>query len=719
MNTRTSKVRKRARLAMAVLAGALVLPGLAAADHFECEPGSTSNACGKFDPQLIAGAEVPFTDTISTLTFRFNQKDEFTHDQPVLGVTYLAPKGWQFAVNSLRASQVSEGGHADPVGTEPATNCTEVFTGDEVHNDDDSARLRRADNLSGNVGASANIANSRSGDPIDFGYARQGPNEGSGDIRNQNPSLAFLGWDSVTEQATLCLYLYANTERVAETGVTGSECGLLGAAFSCTVEREEARQHLIPITMSKVQPGELLDGEDISTDFGWKFDFDLTSFYGHELLRQEEISLLDVLVNIQAQSGGNWHINDVTGLPESIVFSKTPKVAGDYEFRGIFSTCAEGFNATTAPTGAAAESLSVSDLCENGALHTTTRSVFQKILNPPSANVLDFGKLTGPAGDISINRFGLIRGTNDVTFSWSQPTVPLDETIKGYVLTIAEPGNQDSRHFEYLITNPADGGFDTREPCGPAGDEGTCSLTVTFPLSTIGPDFLSVNGKYDAALITLYEGTNGATDKRSDGLCDDGTGFGTDCPLTDPAFRIDIHRSFDLNRVPGISIWQFMLREKEWPVAFVQPASVSRSGGGPSFQAPRHVLLVDFDLRQAEFVLWNALGFEEPFFASSNTIIGDNSAGGVVSFQSSSMTGHTANWRFDGRILPFGGSIPNAPFISPDPFFGQPVPPDQAQVFTQAYGLFVRYDLKGLPGAIPPGGMPTAQQITFLSNTPV
>jgi len=675
----------RLRLAVAVLVAAMALPGLAVADHTTCTPGSTTDPCNAFNPNLVAGAQVALTDTPSSISYLMTQAD---HDQPVLGVSYLVPRGWQFAVNTLRPAQISEG----PNIGDPAAQCSEVFIGEENDADDDSARLGRAENLAGGVGGSAWIENTRPAS-VTFGRNRLGPSEG---IRNQNPALAFLGYNTTTQTASMCMYLYANTDDVSRF----DDCfGLI--VVGCTEAHEEAREHIIPVTLRKVQPGELLSGEDISLNFGWKIDFDLTSFYATQFLFEEGISMRDLLFYIDALTAGFWHIDETTGERAWLEFSKTPKAAGNYEFRGIYATCAQGLDGTTAPGTEAAEAFSVADLCVNGALTSVSRSVFQEIRHPPSAIVYDWGKLSGPAPLAATPRFALVRGTNQVPFSWTQPTMAPGERVKGYLLTIARPGDQDSRHFRRIITDPTETGFDATV-CGADGLAGTCNITVNFPLSTLGVDYLAKNGKYDVALVTMYE-AGAYMDRRSDGLCDDGTELGAICPINDPGFRIETHKSFDMNRVPGISTWQLMLREKSWPIAYVETMNVARTGGGPTFPAPKLVLLVDFSLRQGEVVLWNALGFEERFFAPSNLIIGDNAVGGLVSFQSSSMTGHTDNWRFDGRILPVGGG-PLVNGIGPT---------------LLAFGTFVRYNLKGLPGAIPPGGLPTANIMTFTSNTPL
>lgn len=676
--------RRKGRLAAAALGAALALPGLAVANHTTCDP--PTDPCGAFNPNLAGGAQIAFTDTPSTLTYVLNEAD---HAVPTLGITYLVPIGWQFAVNTLRPAQVSEPGHPGKSVGDPATSCSEVFVGEQNDNDDAPASPGRAENIAfSGIGASGWIENTRP-ESIDWGKTRQGP---SGGNRNQNPAMHFLNWDAATQTATMCLYLYANNDAVATPA---------GMPFlEPSQQHEAAREHIIPVLLRKIQPGELLDGEDLSTTFGWAIEFDLTSFYGYDWLRQERFSLRDLVLIVEGVTRGNWHRDEAADENAWLEFSKTPQAPGTYEFRGIFTTCANGFGDRVASTTEGAEALSPAALCDGGALHRTSRSFFQKILHPAGAISYDWGKLTGPAGSLpqdAVPRFGLVRGTGDVTFTWTQPPMPVGETIKGYVLIVARPGNQGSRAFERVVTNPEDPAFDqARAPCGADGAAPACSLSLSFPLNAASEHPLGADGKYDVALVTMYEG-GPLTDRRSDGLCDDGTGPGGDCPVDEPAFRIEPHRSFDVNRVPGISTWQFALREKAWPVAYVQTATVERTGGGPSFDAPLTMLLVDFDLRQGEFVVWNALGFEERFAATSTLIVGDNATGGLVSFGSASMTGHTLNWRFDGRILPVGGLI--------DP--AQPV-----------FGTFLRYNLRGAPGATPTG-TPEASLMTFAADTPV
>lgn len=655
----------RARVAAAVLIGVIMLPGLAVADHTTCTPGQPQPAgCQQYDPDLVAGAQTDFTDTPSAITWRINQSAS-GHDQPVLGVNYLIPKGWQFAVNTLRPAQKANG--------DPATSCSDVLA--------PGVTLVRSENVADGIGVQV-IGRLNGGAAIPFNAGR---------------TFGFLNYDAGTGTANLCLYFRTTSTSIAA----------------------DAREHVIPVVLQKVTAGEMLGSEDISLTFGWKMAFDLTSFYGMPSLFNAQFSATEVAVAWADLGGGNWQINDTTGNNEIIVISKTPKAPIEAEYRALLTTCLDGLKAAVpAPTTTAqAEALAVADICDNGTLFQIARSTFSTIRHPPNATVYDFARVTGPAGSLpqtgadSTPRFGLVRGTRDVTFTWAQPGAGPNETIKGYVLTVARYGDLPGRHIERMVTNAAtDETFDTRAPCGADGKAATCSVMLTFPLNTIGAAPLDLDGKYDVTLVTLYEGLNGSGDKRSDGLCDDVAGLGVDCPLSDPAFRISTHPAFDYVKTPGVSTWQFLLREKVWPHAYVEVQDVRRSGIAPNttqpnhppFKAPFYVLLVDFTLKQGEFIKWNPLGFEEPFFAPSNTIIGDNATGiGVVSFASATMTGFADNWRFDGYISPVGSAQKTGPI--PPCCINAPYGLANVQPAPRARGVFLLYNLKGLPGSTPTG----------------
>jgi len=289
--------------------------------------------------------------------------------------------------------------------------------------------------------------------------------------------------------------------------------------------------------------------------------------------------------------------------------------------------------------------------------------------------------LMGPTTSGLDPRWGLIRGTSQVTFTWRQPLVGGDERLRGYVLAIAEPNNEDTLHFEYIIIDTTAPDVDPRLPCGIDGDEETCSLSLTFPLSTEASRPLGEDGIYDIALITIYANGN-----RTDGRCDvPGDPLGIECTPDRAGFKVAPWPSTSLDHNPraphhGISIRHLILREKAWPAAYAQTGDYL-------------ILLVDFALRQGEIIDLGGSDVPTPKVTdrtaqSSTTIIGDNPTGGLVSFGSPSPFGHQVKWRVDMVALP-----------------------------SMATGTFILYDTKGFPGAIPPGGLPGVDQGTLWVRT--
>jgi hypothetical protein len=226
---------------------------------------------------------------------------------------------------------------------------------------------------------------------------------------------------------------------------------------------------------------------------------------------------------------------------------------------------------------------------------------------------------------------------------------------------VAEPGNQDSRHFEYLVTqkymvdeannpilvngekvpNPE---FDSRVPCGPDGTAPTCSVQLNFPLSnSAGGITNDTDAKYDVALVTVY--ANGV---RTDGKCDKDAGGvvrpeGATCDPSAPTAKLV---------APGMSYWQVMVTHKEWPVSFVEYQDFRGNGGGAAFTGPAFMLFVDFDTKQGEFVRWNpAVGAKADVFAGTSTATAGALEFGVVSFGNFSPVGGARTFRFDGLVL--------------------------------------------------------------------
>ncbi|MFA5891043.1 MAG: hypothetical protein WDA27_08855 [Actinomycetota bacterium] len=677
---RARSFRTGARTAVAIAAAVLALPSLAAATYTTCEPGNPDPArgCPKFDPQVEVGVQMPFVNAPSSLIFRFAQADL---TMPAVDISYYVPKGWRFGVNQVRPAMRQD-------GITPATKCEQVYTGLGNHTDGVAARVGNAEYLSGGVvGMTAHIDMTRNEgprnrrppgtdlnwkpDPATFGY------------RTGKSSLVFLNWDAPTLTATLCMYVYSTDPRLDHSDDPNDLCNQrgvapVGQADSQTKDQncEAAREHLIPVTLTQIPAG-----EELSERFGWRVHFNLSSVYRQKYLFEQSATVLKQIFGLPSQSVGNWNTNKVTGEKQAVFFSRAPATPGSYEFRALLETCAQGFN----PVGAA-------QMCKNNDERLSRiRSTFIDVTMPPTSVVHDFGRLTGPAGSTGMPLgFGLVRGAEEVSIPWTQPPSNPAAGVKGYVLVVAEPGDQDGRHIEYLVTDPADPEFDP-SVCGEDG-AGECSRTLHFPLSSVGGGVvLDGSAKYDVALVTVYKDRSRTDSRDGDPLCDDGTGLGRLCSELGLAKPRVV--------APGVSRWEFLIAPEEWPNAFVEARDFVPSGGKGSFTAPAYMLLVDFSLRRAKFLIWNPWAPMAAFAAGSNGIVGSGDSG-VVSFASSNVLG-APSFRFDGVAYPRG--------VGPPPP-GVPSVNDPTAHY-EANGVFVWLDSKGLPNT--PNGMPTERVEPF------
>lgn len=608
MSERTTR-RRTIRIAAVVLGGALALPGLAMAHHLTCDASST-NDCPSFTPSFNAGANFTGTNERSALNFRLAQPDL---QVPVVDATYSIPKGWTFAVNQVRPAENASGG--------PATSCADIYTGGSATA---GKNLTRAEGLGADAGMRVQIENNRypKGDATDYSitdvpivdnqFVGSAPFEFgirnvSGDTRN--PSVAFLNWNPTTKTATLCAYL-----------------------FSAKIDAS-AREHILPIQLTQLP----------STDpsFGWTLHFDTRSINKNAYLVGQAASLVYHSLGISAVTSGNWNTNPITLAKEGIAFSQTPSTPGTYEIRADLKTCAKGVDTSAGP-----------DLCKpNGSdsrYITSTLSNFIDIRTPGALDVHDFGKLTGPVntklcGGAATCRFGIIRGSSNADVKWLQPAAGPNDRIKGYVLTVAEPGVQITRHFEYIMTD-RDPAFDgiRSTACGAAGISGVCTFRLSFPLVGQTPDaILEANDKYDLALVTIY-----ADGHRTDGRCDNGTAQGAACGSSVPSFVVT---------APGTSTWEFLIRSDAWPNAFVQTLAYKpsgQSGTAANYTGPGQILLVDFALRKGELIIWNPFQLADVYAASSNQIIGQNGNGGAIHF-GSTVSPASKSFVFDGETVPF------------------------------------------------------------------
>jgi hypothetical protein len=679
----TRRMGRKLRFAAAILGAAIALPGLAVANHTDCVPGDT---CPVFNPDLTAGPTVSAgesptaitTDTPSSVTFRFNTAD---HTMPVVDAEYLVPKGWQFNFASIRPAQDPDNPPA------AATQCSQVIVGEENDADGAAARLQRAENLAGGVGIKTNVDlqswQGGSREPVRFGYG-PGPSQGNGDDTSQNPSVAFLNYDGTT--ANLCMYLYANDNTIDHFDDMRNDpsCDADFVGFVCGPDDsnyESSREFIVPVTITKLPA---------DPNFGWRISYSLRDVYRDPYLFDHNISILENLFYINDISGGNW--NQIFGQPSGkLVVSKTPVLPGTYQFKAILSTCLEGLDATSASA------------CKNDAKYSVTRSKFFDITPPPSQIVHTFGKITGPttAGPFDGTRVAVLTGTDTATLKWTQPPTNPAARVKGYILTAAIPGDQQSRHIERIITNTNDAladPNDSRLPCGLDGLAAECTLSLQFPLAGLNKA-LKGEGKYDFTLATIWK-DNYRTDSR-DGLalCDNGTTLGALCGPTVAAPKV---------ASPGFSPWSIFITKTAWPVRFGDswdPYAVNTAG--TSYGSPKYLLLVDFEKHRGSFVDLQPNGGKGVIYGpvTSNNIQDLGGAASLVSFESGAYLGQDENWRFDGNSPgTIGASVD--PFTLPDglPEF------DCCAPNAEFDGRFSHYNVHGLPAS---SDYPTGDVVMF------
>lgn len=660
--------RRSSRIAAIVVAIVMALPAAGVANHTTCP--DESGPCPVFEPDLQVDLSASFANSPSTLTMRWAETD---HTAPIVDVQYLLPRGWRFAVNTIRPAEKTAGG--------AATSCGDVFTGLNSHRDLQAARLQKAENLAGAIGMTANIDINRNN------TERNRSIPGSvrfGTVRDNGPALAFLNWDPSARVAKMCMYLWAFDWRLDHSDTQTDLCNERGSGTETNVVRpapndtddplcELGRQHLVEVTLEEID----------DPQFGWRVHYDLSSFYKNKHLFDQRFSPLSSTFYFNVLSGGNWNRNPVTNQLQPVVFSRTPQAAGRYPFRAVLSTCAQGM---VAPPSAS--------VCRNGAMFTRTLEQSIDITQPPSAIIHDFAKLTGPAGPAPLPAgYAIRRNTSTVPVTWTQ-VANAAERVKAYAVTIAPSGDQDGRVQQYLAIDPSSPVFDPREPCGPDGAAASCSLTLNFPMSGIGGSILTGDGVYDIVLVTVY-----ADGHRSDGLCDDGTVSGSPCDPTTQDVR---------TIAPGASKIQLVMSADPWPDTYIEnqrfvKPGVSDKDPTRTYQAPASVLLVDFAAQRARFIVarvnpqcsgGTCLATRtrpQVYEATSRGIVGANGTG-VVSFETLDPEGRLV--RFDAVIFPPGSGPPHIA----DPTF-------LAVTNPEARGTFIVVDDKGLPN--PPSGMPT------------
>jgi hypothetical protein len=630
MTTR-SHARRKVVFAMAALGAALTLPGAAVAEppknHHTCDP-SAASACPAFEVTTLFGVQNPSTSDYSALTFQFGQPDR---RMPVMRADYYIPNGFGFSgLSNLDPAKQSD-------GITPATSCSDIYSA-AGGLEGKAEALSSATSMRAIVGAARNDP-----DEIDQALIATGAFTAfGGDTYDftQNRSVTFLDWDGTT--ARLC-YLNRNATITTDYGIGGN---------------------LVRMATLTRLPGD--------PNFSWRLSLDVSDIYKDATFRDEVGSILKQDITLAEQTFGNWNRDETTGELSTVPFARTPDVAGNYAFHGVFSTCAGGLDQST-PTGC-------KDIGAAGSADDFTSTSLDQVvqISPPASNIRhDFGKITGPLTPaLCLNPYcplGLVTGQNGFDVTWQEPQLPPGSGVKGYVLVIAEPGKQNTRYFRRIVTNAAYSGDPNYSATACSG--GTCTTNITFPLqSTDGSYTLLGDGKYDMGLITMYTDTI----RRSDSRCDDGTGPGASCAPSVPRIRV---------LEPTISLSQVIIRPDDFPLRFIE--HFDDNNGTCNCDPNRtfdpvtnRVLLVNFTMKRAEMIIWNTNGLPTIMHGSSNGIIGDNSLGGITNFASPAIAGATKNWQIAGVV---DGGITG-----------------------EAVGALAIYDLKN-PGLQPPAiaGLPT------------
>lgn len=611
---------KVARLIAALLGLSMALPGVALANHTDCtqsrdiasEP--TPEDCPEFSPDFLGVINNPYIDAPSTINFRWFQAD---HESSAIDATFFVPKAWRFAMTEVRPGGLVPS---------PTTQCSDLYEATSPR------ALAYGEGLSGGVGMQLAVG-SASRSIADYGNT-SGPG-------GRKPSLSFLRWNPETPttpaSADLCMYLYSESSAVAG-----------------------ANEFFLPVKLVKLP-------EDDPT-YGWTLEIDLGPIVRNATLMPLGASIRYFQITINAITGGNWNIDAATGKKAPVVFSRTPRDPETTALRGDWTACTHGLAPSNEP----------SPCRENETLSVSASRVINITPPPTVRHNLDYGRLKGPGGlpgvgggigPYAVDGFGVVRGTNTPTISWSQPGVGPDDTIRGYALAVAKTGDPTTAHWERYVTqkflvdsnnNPTtipNPEFDeSRSPCGADGKAGPCSTKLEFPLGpnggTVGP-LLDGDGKYDLALVTIY-----ADGHRTDGRCDDGTPPGAICDPNLPGITVS---------GTGISTWQFVMRTKAWPSTYAEntryiggctignggyPGSFGSSTGpfqsyydqymGPyvnavspyvnglvcatpggggfyNFQEPRFLLFTDWTLREAEFFIWGP-NMTGPLFPAGSTL---------------------------------------------------------------------------------------------------
>jgi hypothetical protein len=430
----------------------------------------------------------------------------------------------------------------------------------------------------------------------------------------------------------------------------------------------------------------------------WKITISTRGFV--ESIKSVQGSMTRLVFDLNQRTSGTWHQN-LSGGFERAIFSRASHTPVRTDLRADATSCRRGMS--DAPADAATGCLG------NATISATVSTPEFNISPAPTGAPLEFSLLTGPnripgttaerVGPTPRQGFGLVNGGNTATVTWTQPPANPDETVKGYALVIAIPGNQGSQSGQYLLKAGI---------CGPTGTSPQCARTLTagsLPRldgnGSLHPD-VDAGGKYDLALITIWN-----SGKRSDGRCDDGTWQGALCAPTTPLWRVNgtfpsgnglvVRAGYPDGGGFGTSRWQFLWRTHAYPNVSVETTSQSNgSGSGDNETEPFMLLFVDYTIKEAEFVIYggwtiNRQSVLEPRFIAAgnaadgpatsfksrdNRIIGDGKIGSVQFSNNASPTGTARRFDYVGETDP-SGTFGLVSILEPgDIALGSSVPPN-------------------------------------------
>lgn len=573
---------------------------LIAAAVFAAAP---AHAAGNLNVDFVVKVGQPYAGGNSSLAFAMSGGDL---DRVAVGVNYLIPAAFNFALSSLRPAQTITGA--------PATTCTDIYSGASPR------RLERAEAVGAGEGMRVAIT---SGTPSSRNIHEYGYRNPSA-TNKRNPSMAFVKYDPATKTSSLCAYLYSDTA--------------------------PNKEFIVPITLTQLPTG---------GQYGWSMNFSLAPVYKSAGWTDPTILIQQMMFD--AYTAGNWN-----GAPTDpwggVPLVSTPVTPGDYQFGANFTVCKTTTSTTTA-TGCTGD---FTEVHSKTRIVPITVAPIDGIVHPYAkfSTVAGVGGLTKQLTP----GYSAIATTKNISIKWSVQAPPADHTVRGYVLAIAKPGRRASEYFDYLITQKTQvdqfneplldiNGAPVPTPGYQAGICATltCTRTLQFPLTGIGGEILDGEGKYDIAVVTLY-----ADGHRSDGRFDPQdpitrealcplTSVATDCldgkvEHTKPAFSIE---------APGVSYWAAYVAQDEVKTIAWQNATFNYTGKAGSYVAPKFLLFLD-PLRRAQFIKFNPYVGSDATVFSATPLVQANGSNGPLQFGSIGTAGATT-WTFVGEVTP--GSV--------------------------------------------------------------